>query len=216
MMKKADVDYTLYLCTDRKLIGTETLEQTVEQAVKGGCSVVQLREKNCSTREFLTIAEHIKSITTKYQVPFIINDRIDIMLAVDADGVHLGQEDMPVAKARELIGEEKIIGCSAHNLKEAVQAWKDGADYLGVGAIFGTSTKADASNTSIETLKEICDKVKLPVVAIGGINAANVEALAKTGIHGAAVVSAVMAAKNKKEAAEVMRMKVREVLNEGI
>lgn len=215
-MKKTDVDYTLYLCTDRKFISTESLEQAVEQAIQGGCSVVQLREKNCSTNEFLTIAENIKNITTKYHIPFIINDRIDIMLAVGADGVHLGQEDMPVAKARELIGEEKIIGCSAHNLEEAVQAWKDGADYLGVGAIFGTSTKADASNTSIETLKEICDKVKLPVVAIGGISTSNVEALAKTGIRGAAVVSAVMAAKDKNKAAEVMRMKVREVLNEGI
>lgn len=215
-MKKTDVDYTLYLCTDRKLIGTETLEQAVEQAIQGGCSVIQLREKNCSTSEFFKIAENIKNITKKYQIPFIINDRIDIMLAVDADGVHLGQEDMPVARARELIGEDKIIGCSAHNLEEAVLAWQDGADYLGVGAIFGTSTKTDACNTSIETLKEICAKVNLPVVAIGGVNASNVGALAKTGIQGAAVVSAVMAAEDRKRAAEVMKMKVREVLNEGI
>lgn len=215
-MEKADIDYTLYLCTDRSFMKTKTLEEAVEQAVKGGCSIVQLREKDCSTKEFLEQALRIKKITQQYNVPLIINDRIDICMAADADGVHLGQEDMPIAQARKLLGEEKIIGASAHNVEEALKAWQEGADYLGVGAIFGTNTKKNTVDTSIETLKEICAKVSIPVVAIGGVGLSNIEKLTGSGVRGVAVVSAIMAAEEPKKAAEKLVIKVREVQNERI
>lgn len=210
-MEKADIDYTLYLCTDRSLMKTETLAETVEQAILGGCSVVQLREKECDTKEFFQMAKGIKQVTDKYNIPLIINDRIDIMLAVDAAGVHLGQEDMPLKEARRIVGENKIIGVSAHNLTEAQKAWEEGADYLGVGAIFGTKTKKNTVDTSIDTLKEICEKVKIPVVAIGGVGLSNIPCLKGTGISGVAVVSAIMAAENVKEAAAELVKKVGEV-----
>ena len=210
-MEKADIDYTLYLCTDRNLMKTETLAETVEQAILGGCSVVQLREKECDTKEFFQLAKGIKQVTDKYNIPLIINDRIDIMLAVDAAGVHLGQEDMPVKEARRIIGENKIIGVSAHNLEEAKKAWEEGADYLGVGAIFGTKTKKNTVDTSIETLKEICHIVKIPVVAIGGIGLSNIYQLNGSGISGVAVVSAIMAAENVKEVAAELVRKIGEV-----
>ena len=210
-MEKADIDYTLYLCTDRNLMKTETLAETVEQAILGGCSVVQLREKECDTKEFFQLAKGIKQVTDKYNIPLIINDRIDIMLAVDAAGVHLGQEDMPVKEARRIIGENKIIGVSAHNLEEAQKAWEEGADYLGVGAIFGTKTKKNTVDTSIETLKEICHTVKIPVVAIGGIGLSNIYQLNGSGISGVAVVSAIMAAENVKEVAAELVRKIGEV-----
>ena len=210
-MEKADIDYTLYLCTDRNLMKTETLAETVEQAILGGCSVVQLREKECDTKDFFQLAKGIKQVTDKYNIPLIINDRIDIMLAVDAAGVHLGQEDMPVKEARRIIGENKIIGVSAHNLEEAKKAWEEGADYLGVGAIFGTKTKKNTVDTSIETLKEICHTVKIPVVAIGGIGLSNIYQLNGSGISGVAVVSAIMAAENVKEVAAELVRKIGEV-----
>lgn len=209
-------DYTLYLCTDRKSMKLGNLEEVAEQAIMGGCSVIQLREKECSTREFFQTAKGIKSVTQKYNIPLIINDRIDIALAVGAEGVHLGQEDLPMAEARKLLGEDKIIGASAHNLEEALKAWKEGADYLGVGAIFGTKTKENAVITSIDTLREICTQVPIPVVAIGGVRGANIEQLKHTGISGVAVVSAIMASEQPKEAAAELLIRVREVQNEGI
>lgn len=210
-MNKQETDYSLYLCTDRHTNGTLTFLETVEQAVQGGCSVVQLREKECSTREFFQRAADIKAVTEKYNIPLIINDRIDVCMAVNADGVHLGQEDLPVAEARWILGEEKIIGASAHNLEEAVKAWKEGADYLGVGAIFGTNTKQNTVDTSIETLREICLQVPIPVVAIGGVCAANINQLKDSGISGVAVVSAIMVAEDPKKAAGELLMKVREM-----
>ena len=210
-MNKKKMNYSLYLCTDRQIDGNYTFLETVEQAVQGGCSVVQLREKDCSTREFLKRAAGIKSVTEKYNIPLIINDRIDICMAVNADGVHLGQEDFPIAEARRILGEEKIIGASAHNLKEALTAWREGADYLGVGAIFSTNTKKNTVNTSISTLREICSQVPIPIVAIGGISADNIEQLRNSGISGVAVVSAIMAEKEPKKAAEELLMKVRKV-----
>lgn len=204
-MEKAHTDYSLYLCTDRTCIGDRNFYEIVEQAIQGGCTVVQLREKNCSTREFVQVAKDIKTLTDKYNIPLIINDRIDICLAVDAQGVHLGQQDMRVAEARKLLGDKKIIGCSAHNVEEALEAEKEGADYLGVGAVFATATKKDTVATSVDTLKKICHKVSLPVVAIGGVKESNVKLLRDTGIAGVAVVSAVMAAKEPKQAAETIR-----------
>ena len=143
-MKKSEIDYTLYLCTDRKLMSTNTLEESVEQAILGGCSLIQLREKQSSYREFFEMAKRIKAITDRYRVPLIINDRIDIALSVDAAGVHLGQEDIPAKEARRIMGEEKVIGVSARTVELARKAVEDGADYLGVGAMFATNTKGNA------------------------------------------------------------------------
>lgn len=211
-MDKTTIDYSLYLCTDRNCMDGRDFYRIVEQAVQGGCTLVQLREKNLGTREFIQAAKGIKAITDKYNIPLIINDRVDICLAVDAAGVHLGQEDMPVSDARKLLGSEKIIGCSAHNIEEALLAEKDGADYLGVGAIFTTATKKDTVATSIHTLREICEKVKLPVVAIGGVKEENVKELTGTNISGIAVVSAIMAAKEPKIAAQHLQTMVKDMV----
>lgn len=199
---KPRVDYTLYLCTDRELMTTDTVTEAVELAIKGGVTVVQLREKECSGREFLQIAHEVKEITDAYEVPLIINDRLDIAMAVDADGVHLGQKDLPAAVARELLGPDKIIGVSAWNAELALQAQKDGADYIGAGDVFGTSTKADTHHVSLQELAKIKRTVKIPVVAIGGVNMENAEKLKGTGVDGVAVISAVLAARDITAAAE--------------
>lgn len=201
---KPRVDYTLYLCTDRELMSAERLEKAVELAIQGGVTVVQLREKDCTGREFLQIAKDVKQITDAYEIPLIINDRIDIAMAVDADGVHLGQSDIPAHTARELLGPDKIIGVSAYNKELAVEAQKEGADYLGVGDVFGTSTKAGTHHVEIDILREICNAVKIPVVAIGGVNQSNVAKLGGTGVSGAAVISAIIASKSITEAATNM------------
>ena len=149
-MKKQEIDYTLYLCTDRDLMSTDTIEEAVEQAVKGGCTVVQLREKDCSSLEFYETALRVKKITDQYKIPLIINDRVDIALAVNADGVHVGQDDLPAASVRRILGGDKVIGVSAGSVREAVKAREDGADYLGVGAMHATSTKTDADVTTVK------------------------------------------------------------------
>lgn len=200
-MKKNEIDYTLYLCTDRGLMSTDTLEEAVEQAVQGGCTVVQLREKDCTSLEFYETARSIKKITDRYKVPLIINDRVDIALAVDADGVHVGQSDLPASVVRRILGPDKIIGVSAGTLAEALQAEAEGADYLGVGAMYATSTKEDADVTTIEELKEIRKAVGIPIVVIGGINKNTLENFKGYGINGLAVVSAVIAADDIKAAA---------------
>ena len=204
-MKKSEIDYTLYLCTDRKLMSTNTLEEAVEQAILGGCSLIQLREKQSSSREFFEMAKRIKAITDRYRVPLIINDRIDIALAVDAAGVHLGQEDIPAKEARRIIGEEKVIGVSARTVELARKAVEDGADYLGVGAMFATNTKGNAKVIGKEKLKEIRAAVSIPIVAIGGINHSNAAQLVDTGINGLAVVSSVIGASDIQAAAKKMR-----------
>ncbi len=193
---KPEVDYTLYLCTDRKCMTTETIEECVELAIKGGVGIVQLREKECSSKDFYRLAKDVKVITDAYEVPLVINDRLDIALAVDADGVHLGQNDLPVRVARNILGEDKLIGATAHNCEEAVDAMKAGADYLGVGDVFGTSTKADTTHITLDELKTICEKVEIPVVAIGGVNEDNIFLLPQTGVAGAAVISAVVGQKD--------------------
>ncbi len=204
-MKKSDVDYTLYLCTDRDLMSTDTLEEAVEQAILGGCSLIQLREKHSSSREFFEMAKKIKRITDHYKVPLIINDRIDIALAVGAAGVHLGQSDLPAKEARRIMGEDKIIGVSARSVELAKQAMEDGADYLGVGAMFATGTKGDAKVIGKEKLKEIRAAVSIPIVAIGGIHHENVQQLNGTGINGVAVVSAIIGAEDIRVAAKTMK-----------
>lgn len=182
-------------------MSTDTLEEAVEQAVQGGCTVVQLREKDCTSLEFYETARSIKKITDRYGVPLIINDRVDIALAVDADGVHVGQSDLPASVVRRILGPDKIIGVSAGTLAEALQAEAEGADYLGVGAMYATSTKEDADVTTIEELKEIRKAVGIPIVVIGGINKNTLENFKGYGINGLAVVSAVIAADDIKAAA---------------
>ena len=189
------MNLSLYLVTDD--IGSEeNFLKTIKESIKGGVSIVQLREKTADTLDFYNLALKVKKITTKYKVPLIINDRVDIALAVDADGVHVGQSDMPCKVVRELIGDEKIIGVSAHNVSEALKAQKDGADYLGSGAVFTTQTKSDANTVTKEELKEIVEAVDIPVVAIGGINHDNAHELNGSGIAGLSVVSAIMSSEN--------------------
>jgi len=192
----------LYAVTDRAWLGAKSLSMVVREALEGGASFIQLREKNLPFDEFLAEANEIKEVCKEYMVPFVINDNVDVALACDADGVHLGQDDMSPIEARKILGDNKIIGLSAVNLEQAILAEKQGADYLGVGAVFPTSTKEDADYVSYEELKKICEAVSIPVVAIGGIGADNIMELKGSGIDGISVVSAIFAQKNIKEATE--------------
>ncbi len=210
-------DYTLYLVTDRSLMSTATLIEAIEQAILGGCTMIQLREKNISSLDFYRQSVEVKKVTEQYHVPFIINDRIDIAMAVNADGVHIGQSDIPAAIVRDLIGTDMLLGVSAASVKEAVQAANDGADYLGVGAMFPTGTKTDANYVSIEELKKIRHAVNLPIIAIGGINKSNIKLFHNTGINGLAVVSAIIAQPDiQKAAAEIKSMFYKEVLEHDL
>lgn len=195
-----NVDWSLYLCTDRKLIGNANLEDKVEQAIKGGVTVVQVREKDCSDREFFEVALRLKKITDKYKVPLIINDRVDIALAVDATGVHVGQGDLSCTVVKKIIG-SKIVGVSTATVEEAMKAEVEGADYVGVGAMFSTQTKSNTRPVSVDTLKLIKSKIKIPVIAIGGINQKALPKLQSTGIDGVAVVSAILASENPQQSA---------------
>lgn len=210
-------DYTLYLVTDRTLMSTATLTEAVEQAIRGGCTMVQLREKELSSMDFYKQATAIKQITDHYHVPLIINDRIDIAMAIKADGVHIGQSDLPAIVARELIGTDMLLGVSATSVEEALLAEKAGADYLGIGAMFPTGTKTDADHVSMEELKKIRQTVKLPIVAIGGINKENVSQFLDLGIDGLAIVSAIIAQSDiKKAAADIKGLFCGEGLQHGI
>ena len=195
------IDLSLYLVTD-KSDDVEKFLKTIEDAIKGGVSVVQIREKTAETLDFYNLALKVKEITTKYNVPLIINDRVDIALAIDADGVHVGQSDMPCEVTRKLIGTDKILGVSAATITEAKKAQKDGADYIGTGAVFPTATKDDAHSITKQNLKEIVESIDIPVVAIGGINNDNASELTDTGIAGLSVVSAIMSADDPKKASE--------------
>lgn len=189
-------DLLLYAVTDRSWLNGATLYEQVEQALKGGATFVQLREKNLDYDSFLAEALEIKELCKKYKVPFVIDDDVELAAQIDADGVHVGQSDMEAGDVRAKLGPHKILGVSAHTVEEALLAEKRGADYLGVGAVFQTGTKNDAEKVSHETVKAICDAVKIPVVAIGGIGAHNVMELKGTGICGIAVVSAIFAQKD--------------------
>lgn len=204
-MNKRDIDYTLYLVTDRELMSCKTVEESVSLAIEGGASVVQLREKNCSSREFYELALRVKRITEPRKVPLIINDRIDIALAANADGVHLGQRDIPCREARKILGADKMIGVSAALPEEAAEAQADGADYLGVGAVFSTQTKTDTRPVTPEIIRQIRAAVTIPFVVIGGINSENIRSLYGLGINGAAAVSAVVAGPDITAAARIMR-----------
>lgn len=189
----------LYAITDRKWCIDETLESQITAALSGGVTIIQLREKNMSDADFLAEAAVVKKITSKFNVPLIINDNVDVAIKCNADGVHVGQNDTSVAEIRKRWGNDKIIGVSARTVEAAVYAEKCGADYLGVGAMFSTSTKTDTKHVSFETLKEICSAVKIPVVAIGGINESNMTRLKGSNAAGIAVVSAVFSAGNSEE-----------------
>jgi len=190
---KPKIDYTLYLVTDRELMAADQIETCVEQAILGGCTVVQLREKTASTREFYQTALRVKEITTRLGVPLIINDRVDVAIAVDAEGVHIGQTDLPYEAVRRMVGREKLVGVSASNLQEALMAAAMGADYLGIGAMFQTGTKTDANLTSMDELRQIRGKIDLPLVVIGGITKKTLPQFQGIAIDGIAVVSAIVA-----------------------
>jgi thiamine-phosphate pyrophosphorylase len=202
---KDKVDYTLYLVTDRELMSTPTLEEAVESAICGGCTVVQLREKTASSLEFYENALKVKAVTDKYNIPLIINDRVDIALAIDSAGVHIGQSDLPAAVVRRIIGNDKILGVSANSVESALKAQKDGADYIGIGALYSTNTKTDASVISRDQLLAVRRAVDIPAVGIGGINRYNAGELSQTGIEGIAVVSAILAQEDICGAAKELR-----------
>ncbi|MDO5814122.1 MAG: thiamine phosphate synthase [Methanobrevibacter sp.] len=196
-----NLDLSLYLVTD-KSDDVEKFLKTIEEGIKGGVTVVQIREKTADTLDFYNLALKVKEITSKYNVPLIINDRVDVALAIDADGVHVGQSDMPCEITRKLVGPDKIVGVSAATIEEAKKAQEDGADYIGTGAVFPTQTKDDAPKITKKDLKEIVDSIDIPVVAIGGINLSNAYELNDTGIAGLSVVSAIMSSENPKKSSE--------------
>lgn len=195
----------LYLVTDRHWLANRNLEDDVEKAILGGVTMVQLREKNIDNDSFIELAKKVKQVCNKYKVPFIINDNLEVALAVDSDGIHIGQDDLPASLVRQKIGPDKILGVSAHNLDEAIAAKKAGATYLGAGAMFSTTTKDNTTNLSIEQLQTITKNVDIPVVAIGGINYDNCLSLKNCNLAGIAVVSAIMAATNISEAASNLK-----------
>lgn len=198
-------DYTLYLVTDRQLMSCDSLTEAVEQAILGGCTMIQLREKELPSLEFYNQAVAVKQVTERYHIPLIINDRIGIAMAVQAAGVHIGQHDLPAATVRKVIGENMLLGVSASSIAEAIQAQQDGADYLGVGAMFPTGTKTDAESVSMEELQKIRTAVSLPIVVIGGINKGNAGRFKPMGIDGLAVVSAIIAQSDIKAAAAELK-----------
>ena len=199
------VDYTLYLVTDRRLMRTQTLTEAVKQAILDGCTMVQLREKDSSSQAFFQQVQEVKRITDQYQVPLIINDRLDIALAVGAFGIHIGQNDLPVPVVRQIIGKDMLLGVSVSSVEEAGQAMEDGADYLGVGAMFTTGTKTDAGMVPMEELIRIRRITNLPIVVIGGINRENAGAFRPMGIDGLAVVSSIIGQPDIRKAAEEIK-----------
>jgi thiamine-phosphate pyrophosphorylase len=204
----------LYAVTDRSWAAKVTLEEQVEQALKSGVTFLQLREKDLTQEDFLEEAKRIQKLAKKYNIPFVINDNVDIALKSNADGVHVGQKDMEAVRAREILGKDKIIGVSVQTVEQAILAQSQGADYLGVGAVFVTATKQDAKAVSFDTLKEICQSVSIPVVAIGGIGQHNILELRGSKIQGVAVVSAIFASEDIENATKELLMKAKDIVNE--
>ena len=205
----------LYAVTDRAWTGERTLYEQIEEALCGGVTIVQLREKNMVEEDFYQEAMPVKKLCARYRVPLLINDHVALACRVDADGVHVGQNDMAAGTVRAMIGPEKILGVSVQTVKQALQAEAAGADYLGVGAVFTTSTKQDACEVSIDTLKAICEAVNIPVVAIGGINKDNIMQLAGSGIAGVALVSAIFASKDIQRECRELRERVHTMLEKA-
>lgn len=211
-MKCSKKELQLYAITDRHWLNGRSLYEVVKESLDGGVTFLQLREKQLDEDHFLEEAKKLQGLCSEYNVPFIINDNVEIALAINADGVHIGQSDMEMKEAREKLGPDKIIGVSAHTKEEALLAQAQGADYLGVGAVFPTSSKDDAESVSYETLKEICEVVSIPVVAIGGITKDNLHQLSGSGISGISVISAIYAQPDIKEAARELKQCVQEIL----
>lgn len=205
-------DLVLYAVTDRSWLGDSSLYDQVESAIEGGATFIQLREKNLDEADFLSEAKEIQKLCREYKVPFVINDNVEIAAQIDADGVHVGQSDMEAGDVRKRLGPDKIIGVSAQTVEQALKAQEHGADYLGVGAVFPTGSKADATEVSHQTLKEICEAVDIPVIAIGGITKENVSELKESGICGIAVISAIFAQKDIRKAATELKQRVREIV----
>lgn len=211
--KCEEKDLLLYAVTDRSWLNGRTLYSQVEEAIKGGATFIQLREKELNEDDFLEEAKEMKELCARYHVPFVINDNVEIAVAMDADGVHVGQSDMEALDVRAKLGPDKIIGVSAQTVEQALLAQKHGADYLGVGAVFATGSKADADDVSHETLKAICEAVDIPVIAIGGIGIHNVMELAGSGICGVAVISAIFAQPDIQEAAKALKEATQKMVN---
>ena len=202
-------DPTLYVITDSTYHTTETLLHAVEEACKGGATLIQLREKDTGGRSYLELAEKVKAVTDRYNVPLIIDDRVDVAIACDAAGVHVGASDLPVAVCRKLLGPDKIVGATAKTVEQAQKAYREGADYLGTGAIFPTTTKVKTVLTPVSRLNDVCRSVPIPVVAIGGLNAGNMDVLNGSPIDGIAVVSAIMKSADPEAAARELFARVR-------
>lgn len=213
-MKCAKENLLLYAVTDRHWLDGRTLKEVVLESLEGGVTMLQLREKHLDEAHFLEKAKELQTLCRSWHVPFLINDNVEIALAMEADGVHVGQSDMAAGDVRKKLGDDKIIGVSAQTVEQALLAEKAGADYLGVGAVFPTSSKDDANEVTYETLKAICSAVSIPVVAIGGITQENVHQLAGSGICGAAVISAIYAKPNIKKAAAELKKAVKETIKD--
>jgi thiamine-phosphate pyrophosphorylase len=210
-LKLDKADLLLYAVTDRAWLGNRTLVQQVEETIRGGATFIQLREKALSFERFVEEARQIKKLTDHYRVPFVINDNPEVALAVDADGVHVGQGDMDAGELRNRIG-DKILGVSAQTVAQALKAEADGADYIGVGAVYSTATKTDANLVTFETLQAICSTVSIPVVAIGGLNEQNILGLKGSGVDGVALVSAIFSKPDIAGATETLRRLTREMV----
>lgn len=206
-----EFDASLYFITDSTNYTEEEFLYRVEQALQGGATLLQLREKDRSTREYMELAEKVHGIARRYNVPLIIDDRVDVALAIDAEGVHVGASDMPVDLARKLMGEHKIVGATAKTVPWAKEAHEQGADYLGVGAIYPTTTKVKTVLTSTDTLRDICNAVPIPACAIGGLNKDNIDVLAGIPIAGICVVSAIMKADDPRQAATELKARAQEL-----
>lgn len=213
-MQMRNFDTTLYFITDSTGFCEDEFLYRTEEALKGGATILQLREKEKSTREYISLAEKVHNITTKYKVPLIIDDRMDVALAMGAEGVHLGQSDMPISIARKILGDDFIIGATTKTVPQAMEAYEQGADYLGVGAIYPTTTKVKTILTSTETLDAICKAVPIPVNAIGGLNKNNVQVLEGIGIAGLCVVSAIMKADDPKTETQILLNIAKELKNQ--
>ena len=203
----------LYLVTNRYQDSLESFLEKIETACRSGVTIIQLREKNLTTNQYYQLAKEVKEITDSYQVPLIIDDRLDVCLAVDAAGLHIGDDELPVSVARQVLGSDKILGVTAKTVKRALEAEEGGADYLGTGAIFPTTTKENAPITLISTLKTICQRVAIPVVAIGGLTSENIDQLIGTGIAGVAVVRDLMQAEDIEEKTQAFLTKLDDIIS---
>ena len=205
------LDTSLYFITDSTGLSEEEFLRRTEEALQGGVTLLQLREKNRTTREYLSLAEKVHELTRRYGVPLLIDDRLDVAMAMDAEGVHLGQSDLPIHIARRILGPDKIVGATAKTVPQATEAYEQGADYLGVGAIYPTTTKVKTVLTSTDTLRDICKAVPIPVNAIGGLNKTNIDVLCGIPIAGICVVSAIMKADDPRQVAVDLRDKAKEL-----